>query len=96
MEEVLHRITGQRCQVRVDIAAGSVAAKSLAPAGGTTESISPYRRLRAEASQEPLLKRAIELLGAQIVQVDDGFGAAPAVASEADRDETPEPPVEDA
>lgn len=28
--------------------------------------------------QAPLVKRAFELLGAQFVQMDEGFGAAPA------------------
>src|SRR5262249_5516865 len=86
MEEILLRITGQPCKVRVENAAGSALANSPKPAGEPVESISPYRGQRAEASQEPLLKRAIEVLGAQIVQVDDGFGAAPTPAPEADRD----------
>jgi DNA polymerase-3 subunit gamma/tau len=90
MEEVLRRITGQRCQVRVEVPAGGVLAKSPVPAGNPTESISRYRRQRAEASQEPLLKRAIEVLDAQIVQVDDGFGAAPVPAAEVDRTEATE------
>jgi DNA polymerase-3 subunit gamma/tau len=92
LEEVLRRITGQSCQVRVENAAGSALAKSPAPADEPTETISPYRRQRAEASQEPLLKRAIESLGAQIVQVDDGFGAAPEAESEHD----PAPEMEEA
>ena len=90
MEEILHRITGQMCPVRVENAAGSALSKSLATADDTTESISPYRRQRAEAGQEPLLKRAIEALGAQIVQLDEGFGAALAPATGADHDEMPE------
>jgi hypothetical protein len=89
MEEVLRRITGQSCQVRVEDAVGSVIPNST-PAGEPGETISHYRRQRAEAGQEPLLKRAIETLGAQIVQVDDGFGAAPAPAMEADREESAE------
>jgi DNA polymerase-3 subunit gamma/tau len=86
MEEVLHRITGQPCKVRVEVAANSALAKSPQPAGDAVASISPYRRQRVEAGQEPLLKRAIEALGAQIVQVDDGFGAAPVPAPEVERD----------
>jgi DNA polymerase-3 subunit gamma/tau len=83
IEEVLRRITGQPCQVRVENAAGSALAKSTAPADEPV-AISPYRRQRAEAEQEPLLKRAIEVLGARIVHVDDGFGAAPATNVERD------------
>ena len=45
------------------------------------------RRQRDEALREPLVKRAIEVLGAQIVRVDDGFGTAPAASGErAERD----------
>jgi len=88
LEEVLRRITGQECQVRVENSVGSALVKSLALADVPQESISPYRRQRAEASQEPLLKRAIETLGAQIVQVDDGFGAAP--EAEADQEQSAE------
>src|SRR5262249_24785827 len=88
IEEVLRRITGQPCQVRVENAAGSALAKSRAPADEAVATISPYRRQRAEAEQEPLLKRATEALGARIVHVDDGFGAAPVADTE--RDESTE------
>jgi DNA polymerase-3 subunit gamma/tau len=90
MEEVFRKITGQSCQVRVESAGGSALAKSPETADASEQSISHYRRQRAEAVQEPLLKRAIEVLGAQLVQVDDGFGAAPAAPPEADRGETPD------
>ena len=89
MQEVLRRLTGQPCQVRVE-SAGGPPPSSPGPPGEPVAMISPYRRQRAEASQEPLLKRAIEMLGAQIVQVDDGFGGAPAAAAEADRPESPD------
>jgi DNA polymerase-3 subunit gamma/tau len=88
IEEVLRRITGQPCQVRVENAAGSALAKSPAPADEPVATISPYRRQRVEAEQEPLLKRAMEALGARIVHVDDGFGAAP--VADAERDEASE------
>jgi hypothetical protein len=88
MQEVLRRITGQPCQVRVENAGGSLP-RSPEPPGEPVATISPYRRQRAEASQEPLLKRAIEVLGAQIVQVDDGFGGAP-MAAGTDRPELPD------
>jgi hypothetical protein len=45
-----------------------------------------YHRQRTEAGQEPLVKRAIENLGAQILRVDEGFGTGPALTS--DRPET--------
>ena len=52
------------------------------PAPETENSQSRYRRQRAEAGQAPLIKRAVELLGAQILHVDDGFGALPATVPE--------------
>jgi DNA polymerase-3 subunit gamma/tau len=88
LEELLQRVTGQACQVRMENAVGSALAKSPAPADEPVDTISPYRRQRAEAAQEPLLKRAIEALAAQIVQLDEGFGAAHVMETE--RDEPPE------
>jgi hypothetical protein len=37
----------------------------------------PRRNHRAEAEKEPLVKRAVDALGAQIVRVEDGFGETP-------------------
>jgi DNA polymerase-3 subunit gamma/tau len=74
VEEVLRKVTGQSCTVRVETGCGS------APPAGAVEvpaaSPSRSRRLRDEALQQPLLKRAMDLLGAQIVRIDEGFGAA--------------------
>jgi DNA polymerase-3 subunit gamma/tau len=88
IEEALRKITGQPCQFRVDSAGGRALANSPETADEPEPSVSRYRRQRAEAVQEPLLKRAIDVLGAQIVQVDDGFGAAPVAAAEIERSET--------
>jgi DNA polymerase III subunit gamma/tau len=79
IEELLRKITGQACQLRIE--AVSVAE---APASAPDAAVLPsrYRRQRAEAVQAPLLQRAIDVLGAQIIQVDEGFGAAPSSAVE--------------
>jgi hypothetical protein len=76
VEEVLKRVTGQAWQLRVESISGGVSAD---PSSGddTVTQPSRYRRQRAEAEQEPLLKRAIDVLGAQIVHMDEEFGAAP-------------------
>jgi DNA polymerase-3 subunit gamma/tau len=75
VEEVLKRVTGQSWQLRIEAISGGVSAD---PNSGddTVTQQSRYRRQRAEAEQEPLLKRAIDALGAQIVHMDDEFGAA--------------------
>jgi hypothetical protein len=43
--------------------------------------------LRAEAEKEPLLKRLIDVLGAQVVRIDEGFGVAPEPADTAEPEE---------
>lgn len=80
--EALKKLTGRTWAFRVE----AISQQAAEPATSATEPdkqpISRYRRQRAEAIQEPLVKRAIEKLGAQIVHVDDGFGAAPSEAPE--------------
>jgi hypothetical protein len=77
-QDALKKITGRVWNIRVETAQNGMPES---PAAAATEiSQSRYRRQRTEAMQEPLIKRAMELLEAQIVQVDDGFGAAPAAA----------------
>ena len=83
LEELLRRLTGQSCQLRVEAVSGSPPGASPAAADDPANPPSRYRRQRAEAVQEPLLKRAIDVLGAQVVHLDDGFGAAPTAAEPA-------------
>ena len=85
VEELLGKVTGQPCQLRIEASSGGDSPAG--PAEDARPLPSRYRRQRAEATQAPLVKRAIELLGAQIVQVDDGFGTAPAEPEPVDRPE---------
>jgi DNA polymerase-3 subunit gamma/tau len=75
IQEVVRKLTGQAWNVRVESAGGE---PSSAPTKGSELEAAPssYRRQRADASQEPLVKRALDVLAAQIVHVDEGFGAA--------------------
>jgi hypothetical protein len=73
-------MTGQSCQLRVEGVSGSPPGESPEAADDPANPPSRYRRQRAEAVQEPLLKRAIDVLGAQIVHLDEGFGTAPTAA----------------
>jgi hypothetical protein len=82
VEEVVRKVTGSAWSVRVVADGGSAAAPPAQAAADEANSQSRYRRQRAEALQEPLVKRAIDVLDAQIVQLDDGFGAGPTVPSE--------------
>jgi hypothetical protein len=88
IEEVLQKVTGRVWKVRVESLTGGGTGRQARAADGADSSLSRYRRQRTEALQEPLVKRAIDLLGAQIVHVDEGFGIAPAAS--ADRAEVAE------
>jgi DNA polymerase-3 subunit gamma/tau len=74
VEAALRKLTGRNWSVRVETApvpAGGVPAS----APETAEPARPRRNSREEAEKEPLIKRALEVLGAQFVRVDENFGA---------------------
>jgi len=87
IEEAMRRVTGQSWNLRVE-SEGNGAAALPAAAAEAENSQSRYRRQRTEVMQTPLVKRAFELMGAQIVQMDESFGAAPTGPPNAE--ETPE------
>jgi DNA polymerase-3 subunit gamma/tau len=74
IEEALRKLTGQVWNLRIETVGNDAVSPSV-PAAKAEKQLSRYRRQRAEALQEPLVKRASEVLGAQIVQMDDDFGA---------------------
>ena len=71
LQEAVRKITGQAWSIRVEAPQG---AASTPKADEPEHSQPSYYRQRTEAGQEPLVKRAIEQLGAQILRVDEGFG----------------------
>ncbi len=73
-QEAILKVTGQAWNIRVESASGGSIAVPMEIAESNNLP-SSYRRQRADASQEPLVKRAMDVLAAQIVHVDDGFGA---------------------
>jgi hypothetical protein len=71
-------MTGQPWKVRVELNAGAGPSASSAPGAQDTEtSLARARREKEEALKAPLLKRAVDLLGAQVVQMEDGFKGEP-------------------
>jgi DNA polymerase-3 subunit gamma/tau len=80
IEGLLRQITGHAGQLRIEsVGSGAVAASPEAAADATTSQ--PRSRLkRADVAHEPLLKRAADVLGAQVVHREEGFGAAPGSA----------------
>jgi DNA polymerase-3 subunit gamma/tau len=79
-EELLRRVTGQSCQLRIEAAGGPAPIETGRVDDESANLPSRSRRQRAEAAHEPLLKRAIDVLAAQVVPLDDGFGGAPTPA----------------
>jgi len=92
LEGVLTRIVGKPIQVRTE------AVSDTAVSGGTNSAsdlpVNRTRKLRTEIMQLPLLQKASEQMGAQIVAMDDDFGTAarrsePAVVAVDEADEVP-------
>jgi hypothetical protein len=84
VEEILKRITGLGINLRVELVGGTGTIPSTVPGQddpGAT--VSPYKRQRSEALKEPLVKKAMEVLGAQLVEVDEGFGSVPQTTEDA-------------
>jgi DNA polymerase-3 subunit gamma/tau len=88
VEDVLRKLTGRAWHLRVESGGGEEGSTALATAANAENSSLRSRRQRAEVEQEPLIKRAMDLLEARVVYVDDGFGTAPAALAE--RTEVPE------
>ncbi|MFO0926358.1 MAG: hypothetical protein U0736_04875 [Gemmataceae bacterium] len=76
IEEALRRLTAKSWTIRVEVAPQS--ATPLEPAERTPKVGSRARgNAREEAEKVPLVRRAVEVLGAAVQRVDDGFGEAP-------------------
>jgi DNA polymerase III subunit gamma/tau len=81
--DAIERLTGQSWDLRVELAPGRNG--HARPGAATLAPLLP-------AEQHPLVKSAIELLGAKLLKVDDGFGQP--VAGD-DGNAAPEPEVEE-
>jgi hypothetical protein len=90
IEEIAARVVGQPCTICVEWIEDAVE-----PAGTripAAAAMGQQRQLRAELLQIPLVKKAADVLNAQIIRADDGFGTA-AEKSEAPTQEDSEPDV---
>jgi DNA polymerase-3 subunit gamma/tau len=81
IEAAVRKVTGRPWVVRVEGAAGGPAPPPLAAPAAPPPS-KPRRNARAAAETDPLVRRAVEALGAQVVRVDEDFGAAGGLAAE--------------
>ncbi len=80
VEEALRKLTGKAWVFRVEAAPGTeaVAAELEQNEGSAAPPARPRRNYREEAEKEPVIKRAIDVLGAQLIRVEEGFGDTPA------------------
>jgi len=82
LEQVLAKVTGAKWSLRVEAAPQGTTPSPAPTSEDGTAQLSRARRQRVEATQEPLIKRALEVLEAQIVSVDDGFGTNPSASTD--------------
>ncbi|HTU23197.1 MAG TPA: DNA polymerase III subunit gamma/tau [Gemmataceae bacterium] len=96
VEAALLAVTGQPWVLRVESAAAAIAPEGTSQGGSAPDSSrSPgpaavavtRRNAREEAEKLPLVQRALEVLGASLQRVDEGFGVLPSVPT--NPDETP-------
>jgi DNA polymerase-3 subunit gamma/tau len=76
VQEALLRVTGKPWTVRLEKASSSsspATAIVTEASKGTASAARPRRNVREEAEKVPLVKRAVEVLGASIQRVDEGF-----------------------
>jgi len=77
IEGVVRKITGQPWKLRIESTGNETAGHSVRQTETKPDSSSRYRRQRAAAAREPVVKRAIDLFGAQLIDVENGFGSDP-------------------
>ncbi len=84
VEQVLRNLTDRPWTVRVESVSGTPDQPPTTEQ--PTEEPAPRPRLnpREEAEKEPLVRRAIDILGAQIIRADEGFGSRPAISAKDD------------
>jgi DNA polymerase-3 subunit gamma/tau len=71
IEAALQKRTGRAWTVRIEAAAATAAAS---PGEGGVDPARGRRSPREEAEKVPLVKRAVDVLGASVTRIDDGFG----------------------
>jgi DNA polymerase-3 subunit gamma/tau len=75
VETALRKVTGRAWTIRIE--ADPSAPSAEAGSNGGSEASRPRRPPKEEAEKVPLVKRALDVLGAGITRIDDGFGTAP-------------------
>ncbi len=89
LEETVSRIVGQTCTIRIDWLDDTAESAATEGKSQSAAAMGQQRQLRAELMQIPLVKKVTDVLNAQIIRADDGFGTA-AKSTAADTPETHE------
>ena len=76
IEEILSRLVGQPSRIRIDWIDEPAETAPIEGKTSTAVAQGQQRQQRAELMKVPLVKLASEILGAQIVRADEGFGIA--------------------
>jgi DNA polymerase-3 subunit gamma/tau len=76
IEVLLRKVTGEPLTLRIESAGKEGGQAPVRPVDEKADQPSRYRRQRADAVKEPVVKRAIDRLGAQLIDVDEGFGGS--------------------
>jgi DNA polymerase-3 subunit gamma/tau len=74
VEEAIRRVTGKPWMVVIETDAGRTAIPLSQPEPTNGSPVRPRRGPKEEAEKVPLVKRAVEMLGATIQRVDEDFG----------------------
>jgi DNA polymerase-3 subunit gamma/tau len=92
VEKHLRDLSDQPWTFRLDALQAAATGQPTPASENPDQSPSRARRHEFEAlkEKEPLIKRALELLEAQVVRVDDGFGAAPVATAQREDTDTDE------
>jgi DNA polymerase-3 subunit gamma/tau len=94
LENELAKITGQGWKVRIETGVNLASEQQPLPIRSPADAesgLAKARRLREEAETVPLIKRAMEVLGAQVVRVDEDFSTAATTPAETARPAIEEP-----
>jgi hypothetical protein len=86
LEEALRKATGDPCKVQVEFITEEAAAP-VANGNVPGAAQAAAKQQRAELMQMPLVKRAVEVLGAQFIKADEGFGVPVSTSIGADSSE---------
>jgi hypothetical protein len=80
IEEALKKVTGRVWTLRIEAIPTTAVVDDVAsvpPPEAPLPVRPPRRNSKEEAEKEPLVQRALEVLGAQMVRADEGFGTRP-------------------